>query len=179
MQGQSLESQLSGPHSETQRTPSSSSPLLIPAVRRRWCWPCPTTRPCLATATTWSTPCACGLPRPPTTSTSRTVSSAASEQPPPAPTRAWPEPDPVPAFVLQSTLVATSRLFWTATWPRTSPVSCTPTTMYVSSRPGQERGGPFSGALVTSRNVAAWVLFVAPQPPPGLSGRMPESWGSG
>lgn len=151
------------PSSQGLRVRHSGRPAPHPRCARRWCWPCLTTRPCLATATTSSTPCACGLPRPPMTSTSRTVSAAAGEQPPPTPARAWPEPDPVPTFVPQSTLVATSRLFWTATWLRTSLVSCTPTTMYVSPWAGQERGGPFSGALVTARTYC-WLCPVCHPP---------------
>lgn len=38
-----------------------------------------------------------------------------------------------PLSLPQSTLVATFRLYWTATWPRTSLVSCTPMTTYVTT----------------------------------------------
>lgn len=91
--------------------------------------------------------------------------------PPPTPARAWPEPDLAPTFVLQSTLVATSRLFWTATWLRTSLVSCTPTTTYVS--PGLGWAGEGRAILRCPRHILDILLDVSclypprTPPPPG------------
>ena len=92
-----------------------------------------------------------------------------SQQSLPTPAHTRPKPDPVPMFVPQSTSVATSRLCWTATWLRISPVSCTPTTTYVTPRAGdrkpecvgegRRRGVTLAGALVTPR-AYCWPLCV-------------------